>query len=173
MGDSADARPIRAMWIDAMEAAVAGPLFWHKGSVPRYDTAPTDLHINGNAFYRLNDPAFTKFVLRSEGAFRPYLSFDQSLHEHRKTLNAQATAHLFVPTEFVVNNWQGFTYYTLDEARRALPETFIMHGKHAVKVGQVVCYCSCRRATDCAVQAVCLHLGCTASVYGTMSKFGG
>jgi hypothetical protein len=149
-----DTRPIRAGWLNAMVDAASGPQFWHKGSVPRYPTDGGDVHINGNAFYRLNDPVFTAFVLRSEGAYKPYMSFDQSLHAHRTVLHAQDTAHLFVPCEFVVNNWRGFTYYTHAEVIRALPDTYLLHGKHAVKM-------------------MCAFVNCTDSVYGSMSRIGG
>lgn len=137
-----------------MMETVRGPYFWVKGSVPRYSTSPDDVHINGNAFYRLNDPKFAQFVLTSKGAFKYYLSFDQSLHAHRKTLNPQDTAHLFVATEYIANNWRGYTYWTLEDALRELPDTFIIHGKQAVK-------------------AACRFINCTDSMFGSMSRFGG
>lgn len=150
-----DARPIRPYWVQGMLEAVRGPLFWVKGSVPRYPTTPDDIHINGNAFFRLNDAKFSRFLLESRGAFKYYLSFDQSLHAHRsRALNPQDTAHLFVATEFIVNNWRGYTYWTLEDAWRELPDTYIIHGKQAVK-------------------AACRAINCTGSMFGSMSRFGG
>jgi hypothetical protein len=69
----------------------------------------------------------------------------QGLHE---------TQHLFPATDYIVNNWKGFTFWTIEEAQKKLPRTYLIHGKHAVK-------------------AQCSYLNCSRSVYGLMSKIGG
>lgn len=153
-----DTRPVRLHWLDAMERQCASDsLFWQKGSVPRYKTSmdPLDLHINGNAFYRLNDVRSSRFFLSSSGAFLPYISFDQSIHAHRARVGMQDTQHLFQATEFIVNNWKDGQYYTVDgDVRKWLPDTYLMHGRQSVK-------------------AQCTYINCTDSWYGKMSKIGG
>ena len=150
-----DTRPVRRGWLDALEATAAGNRFWQKGSVPRYATLADDLHINGNAFYRLGDEASTAFFLASKGAYQEAISFDQSIHVYRfQTRVAQETAHLFVATEFIVNNWRDYTYWTVPDVLEQLPDTYLVHGKHAVK-------------------AQCSYLNCSHSAYGKMSKIGG
>lgn len=150
-----DSRPIRKHWLDQLEKECAGTkYFWQKGSVPRYHTDAYDLHINGNAIYRVNDEQSSRFFVESKNAFLPYISFDQSIHAFRIQKGLHQSQHLFIASEFIVNNWKGFEYYSVEEVLKELPDTFIMHGKQAVKAANSL-------------------LNCKNCIYGKMSKIGG
>ena len=77
-----DVRAIRPGWVQALqqEVALSSVDFWQKGSVPYYSTFAGNLHINGNAIYKLGDQEFNCFLEREIAVQYPS-SFDHSIHK--------------------------------------------------------------------------------------------
>ncbi|HWK13292.1 MAG TPA: hypothetical protein VNS02_02775 [Rhizobiaceae bacterium] len=150
----ADCVPVRAGWLNYLQAMVAGPdMFWVAGSAYRgNDRLGKEIarHINGNAIYSCGDPAFQSFL---ESIWRPTLQkvirarnpraaydfvLDYLQEGIRSDLGDNAPwdfwrrhAHLFRYTDYVVNVSGNADLYDPqpDMVLRALnsPTTFIVH----------------------------------------------
>jgi hypothetical protein len=159
-----DVTPIRPGWLTELVrlaepnpttvASRRGSHFWILGSVSRCDGSygdirvRQDLHINGNALYRVGDPAFDEYLRRVRAFFPAHNAlrvafpgcatgeagedgFDHSifqyLHHERNFDYARTVLHRFQYTEYVQNLCED----AFDEAdvRRRYPDTYLVHSK--------------------------------------------
>lgn len=142
-----DCWPCRAGWAEQVWLTARGldtlnPSWWMSGSILRGEQDPLRTyeswadHLNGNALYRLGNPAFTAFLetVQEEFSHNParYMgSYDLAIYlVARNSLSfAQYTAgkHKFVYTNLIQNYYRKEANATLICA--AEPETFFIHGR--------------------------------------------
>jgi glycosyltransferase involved in cell wall biosynthesis len=149
----ADAIPIRANWLRAIEDIVSGSeRFWICGSHYRgIAQIQSFSHINGNAIYNVGDQEFRQFFRDSflrhfyqRVKSVPSLCYDIVLHDMFHPIFAgksnkdlfdlwSKVAHRFRFSEYIVDVSHGLdrqqeALLTLTDARRAYPDAYLLHG---------------------------------------------
>ena len=127
-----DVRAIRPGWVQALqqEVALSSVDFWQKGSVPYYSTFAGNLHINGNAIYKLGDQEFNCFLEREIAVQYPS-SFDHSIHKTALLPENRRHLHRFVRGVFIKNSNMDFFW---DGYVEKYTHTWLVHGKAACKI---------------------------------------
>ena len=152
-----DVTPIRPGWLTELTRLAAGNSsnYWVLGSVARCNgeygeiRVRQDLHINGNALYRVGEPAFDEYLQKVRNFFVPYSAlrvafpgcatgeasedgFDHSifqfLHHERNFDYARTVLHKFQYTDYVQNLCED----PYDEADILIrfPGTYLVHSKY-------------------------------------------
>lgn len=141
-----DNQPCRPYWLDRVYAlaAVTGPGWWQIGASMRNgDPAATHYpyadHINGNALYRVDSPAFMRFVETVQDEFsknksRFMGSFDIAMYMVARNLMPfpwyMENKHRWVYTDVLFNAYRMRANAT--EICAANAETFMVHGRNLV-----------------------------------------
>lgn len=139
-----DVRPIRPLWLEALEAdsAQSGSSFWMRGAVmhyvPRFHIGWEPFrsnylrHLNGNALYALDNRCFDAFRTLVAEHFGRDAAFDVAMTLYLLGVGRvsvyQAVAHRFQTTDVIVG--MGVTMVDDDAISDRLPDTFLVHGKY-------------------------------------------
>eukprot|EP00762_Andalucia_godoyi_P004194 ANDGO_05585.mRNA.1 hypothetical protein ACA1_070020 len=135
-----DVKPIRARWLPEVEKQIQDrPDGLMLGSIFR-GPFPEDMprfgvtflvHINGNAIYRLGDPAFDEY-LQYVWSKWPHQAFDiqirAGLYQEEPWHFVQNNFHRFVAGEWIQN--YGRTSYSKSSLVQSSPRTYLVHSRY-------------------------------------------
>ena len=124
-----DVRPTRPLWVDRLvhEVTLERIDFWIKGSIA-YNNLDGNLHLNGNAIYRMGDLDFDCFLQRALYLHYP-LNFDTGIFDTQMRSENLESLHHFQSTTFLMNV---ANRYHKDFAQSA-SENYMVHARDAAK----------------------------------------